>query len=62
MNLLDLIQNDFETEINKDPREGFGKDTERFKSALTVLDSAQDNQEKLDAVEKLIELVKERYP
>lgn len=62
MNLLDLVEQDFTTELNKDSREGFGKETKQFKSALTVLDSAQDNQSKLDAVQKMIELVRQKYP
>ena len=63
MDLLDIVESDFQIELNKENvNEGFGGDTKEFRSALTVLDSAQDNQSKLDAVEKLIEMVRKKYP
>ena len=56
--LLDLAEHDLHTELE---RESHFISKGDFKSALTVLDNAEDNQDKLAAINKILKLFEDKY-
>ena len=62
MSLLDLAESDLKEELEKEDRKDNPlRHRDSFQSCLTVLDSAQDNQSKLQKVLQLLDLLKQNY-
>ena len=58
--LLDLAENDLRNIIESKEKNNI-RNKEDFKSAHTVLDSAEDTSDKLKAINKLLDLIKKNY-
>lgn len=61
--LLDIAENDLKEELEKkDLKENPLHGRQGFLKAYSILDTAEDNQTKLEAVMNLLNLIKEKYP